>query len=249
MSAASNHHQWMDPENVGGTTYFYPHHHHPAGGGGSVVDDGQNCVEVVGVDPLEDPLVFPSYSMFSGQPPPHLKDHSGVPGGAVSGGGVDPAARISSLGPPQQNPIVHPSPPHQNHTSFFVPDEVKLELMHRSAVLLSQPNPNLFHDLPTQIDHYHEVCPLENTHHHGPQKSSSFGYTSTVYKSVNSKNGFTYCLRRIHGSKIIFYNTCLILLIFHYPNWQLKNVYVHPYLQGFAYHQGSGYSLLMPGNN
>lgn len=228
MSAASSHLQaWMDPENVGGTTYFYPHHHHhhPGGGGGAVVEDGQNCVDVVpGVgDPMEDPsaaagaMIFPSYSMFSGQPPPHLKDHTGLAGGQTgnggvgaggsgitggngvsgqSGGGTDPASRIQNLGPPTQNSVVHPPPILQNHTSFFVPDEVKVELMHRSAVLHSQANANVFQDLPAQIDHYHEVCPLENTHH---QKSSSFGYPSTVYKAVNSRNGFTYCLRRIHG--------------------------------------------------
>ncbi|ODM93128.1 PAB-dependent poly(A)-specific ribonuclease subunit PAN3 [Orchesella cincta] len=202
--------QWMDPENVGGTTYFYTT---------AQVEEAQNTVEE---DP-GGPLVFPSYSVYGGQPPPHMKDHFGATshnhhqpqphihhphgnstgaGGGNGAGGGGGSERISNLGPPT-NPIVHPTLPHHHQNSYFVPEEVKLELMHRSAVLLSQPNPSMYQEVPGQVDHYHELCPLEHHHHgHHPQKSSSFGYPSTVYKAVNSKNGFTYCLRRIHGFRL-----------------------------------------------
>lgn len=91
------------------------------------------------------------------------------------------------------NPVVHPNP--KNNTSFFVPEDIRMEVIHKNIVTLSQANPQLYSDLPAQIDHYHEICPLEPPNH----KSVTFGYPNTVYKAINAKNGFTYCLRRIHG--------------------------------------------------
>jgi len=123
------------------------------------------------------PHVFPTYSVYPG-PPSHLKDFT---------------TRVSNLGP-APTPVVHPSP--QSPSSYFAPEDLRLELMHKCAVTLSQPNPSVFPDIPAQVDHFHEICPVETL----LQKSSIFGYPSTVYKAVNSKNGFTYCLRRIHGT-------------------------------------------------
>ncbi|CAG7726412.1 unnamed protein product [Allacma fusca] len=124
------------------------------------------------------PHAFPSYSVYAGTPS-HLKDfmtRSGNPG-------------------PSANPVVHPN---TQNNSFFAPEELKLEIMHKNAVTLSQANPHMFPDLPAQIDHYHEICPLEPQ----AQKSVTFGYPNSVYKAINSKNGFTYCLRRIHGFRL-----------------------------------------------
>jgi hypothetical protein len=122
------------------------------------------------------PHVFPTYSVYPG-PSSHLKDFT---------------TRVNNLGPPP-TPVVHPSP---LSPSFFTPEELKAELLLRNAVMLSQPNPSVFSDLPAQVDHFTELCPIETQ----LQKSGTFGYPSTVYKAVNSKNGFTYCLRRIHGN-------------------------------------------------
>lgn len=137
-----------------------------------------NTEDAQGQEIQEDPggpHVYPTYSIYAG-PPSHLKDFT---------------TRVSNLGP-APTPVVHPSP---QSPSFFVADELRLELMHKSAVTLSQPNPTVFPDIPAQIDHFQEICPIE-TH---IQKISTFCYPSTVYKAMNSKNGFTYCLRRIHG--------------------------------------------------
>lgn len=134
------------------------------------------------------PHVFSAYSVYAGAPS-HLKDFM-TRAGVSSGGSSTGGSAAGSGGP---NPVVHPNP--QQNTSFFAPDDIKLEIMHKNAVTLSQANPQLFSDLPAQIDHYHDVCPLEPQ----GQKSVTFGYPTSVYKAINSKNGFTYCLRRIHG--------------------------------------------------
>ena len=62
------------------------------------------------------------------------------------------------------------------------------------ACSLTVPHPT---DLPTEVDNYHELCPLEPPGQ--PHKSSAFGYVTSTYKATNTKSGQCYCLRRIHG--------------------------------------------------
>lgn len=166
----------MEQENVGGTTYFY----NPEDAVAAAAAVGTSAPQEipVGDDLSGAPHVFPNYSVYPG-PPAHLKDF------AVTTRGV------SGLGPAPP-PIVHPSP---MSPSFFVPEELKAELVQRAAVCLSQINPSAFPSLPTVVEHFTELVPIESHH----QKSSTFGYPSTVYKAVNSKNGSVYSLRRIHG--------------------------------------------------
>lgn len=56
-------------------------------------------------------------------------------------------------------------------------------------------------DIPAEVDTYRNLFPLEpppdNPHH----KSKTFGYPTTCYKALNTKDGHTYCLRRIHGKR------------------------------------------------
>ncbi|XP_035709108.1 PAN2-PAN3 deadenylation complex subunit Pan3 isoform X2 [Folsomia candida] len=141
-------------------------------------EEAAGSQEIIPGDDPGGPHVFPTYSVYAG-PPSHLKDFT---------------TRLNPLGPPP-TPVVHPAP---QSPSFFTPDELKAELMQRNAVMLSQPNSTVFPDLPAQVDHFTELCPVETS----LQKPGSFGYPSTVYKAINSKNGFTYCLRRIHGFRL-----------------------------------------------
>ena len=53
--------------------------------------------------------------------------------------------------------------------------------------------------VPDEVDNYRELYPLENLPKDAARKSTTFGYTTTVYKAVNAKDGLMYCLRRIHG--------------------------------------------------
>src|ERR1700709_1686044 len=72
------------------------------------------------------PQVFPAYSVYAGTP--------------------SYMARLANVGP-AANPVVHPN---TQNNSFFAPEEIKLEIMHKNAVTLSQANPQMFPDLPGQ---------------------------------------------------------------------------------------------------
>ena len=58
---------------------------------------------------------------------------------------------------------------------------------------------SLFVDIPQEIDNYRQVVPLESVPVRPIQKSSTFGYPTSVYKAINKTDGKMYCLRRIHG--------------------------------------------------
>lgn len=56
-------------------------------------------------------------------------------------------------------------------------------------------------DVPSEVDSYHSLFPLEALPPpNRMQKTSNFGYITSCYKAVNSKDDLPYCLRRIHGS-------------------------------------------------
>ncbi|XP_013412688.1 PAN2-PAN3 deadenylation complex subunit pan3 isoform X1 [Lingula anatina] len=107
-------------------------------------------------------------------------------------------------------------PPHiahmklkSNMPSFFMPDEIKMELLNKQAVTLCQVEGAL--DLPAEVDKYHNLVPLEPPAISPMQKSSTFGYPTSCYKAVNTEDGLTYCLRRIHGFRHI-HPRCLELI-------------------------------------
>ena len=47
------------------------------------------------------------------------------------------------------------------------------------------------------VEHYHTLTPLTAVNQQ--QNQTWHGYSSTTYKAVSTKDGRTYCLRRIHG--------------------------------------------------
>jgi len=62
---------------------------------------------------------------------------------------------------------------------------------HRHEIMLA--------DLPTEIDNYHELCPLKPVPTNPMHKSQLLGYPTSTYKATNTKTGVRYCLRRVHG--------------------------------------------------
>ncbi|XP_064400675.1 PAN2-PAN3 deadenylation complex subunit pan3-like [Halichondria panicea] len=86
--------------------------------------------------------------------------------------------------------------------SFFTPESLRQDLLARESICLSQP---LSADsCPSEVDHYHNLCPLERVDTTPPDQevARSFGHPSTCYKCINSKDGLYYCLRRIHGFRL-----------------------------------------------
>ncbi|KAK1477585.1 hypothetical protein CCUS01_16607, partial [Colletotrichum cuscutae] len=71
---------------------------------------------------------------------------------------------------------------------FFLPEKMREE-MQRKSEALQQVMPN----------NYYSLVPLDTSHR---KSSSVFGYTTWVYKATSSKNGKTYCLRRLEGYRL-----------------------------------------------
>ena len=57
-------------------------------------------------------------------------------------------------------------------------------------------------DIPAEVDTYRNLFPLEPPPDSPHHKSKTFGYPTTCYKALNTKDGQTYCLRRIHGKHL-----------------------------------------------
>lgn len=103
--------------------------------------------------------------------------------------------------------LVPPTPAHVHHLKapsnaphFFMADELRHYLLERHAITLAQVDPEQYPDLPTEVDMYHELVPIEAPH--SANKSSMFGYATSVYKATNIKTGLHYCLYRIHGYRL-----------------------------------------------
>lgn len=88
--------------------------------------------------------------------------------------------------------------PNTNSQDFFLQDEIKKEILHKQAIVMSEVEGVT--DIPSEVDKYCNLVPLElfSKHH----VSGRFRYTHSVYKAVNQKDGLTYCLHRLHGFKL-----------------------------------------------
>lgn len=58
-------------------------------------------------------------------------------------------------------------------------------------------------DLP-QVDSYHELYPLERIPSNSLHKTH-LGYQASMYRATHIKTGTPYCLRRIHGKIIVYF--------------------------------------------
>ncbi|XP_057368504.1 PAN2-PAN3 deadenylation complex subunit pan3-like isoform X1 [Daphnia carinata] len=90
----------------------------------------------------------------------------------------------------------------QQGSSFFMNEDIRAELVQRNLVALLASDPALFPDLPSDVDHYHELVPLETHTLNQAVKSNTYGLITSTYKASNSKTGIRYCLKRIHGYRV-----------------------------------------------
>ncbi|XP_022651277.1 PAN2-PAN3 deadenylation complex subunit pan3-like isoform X1 [Varroa destructor] len=191
----------MYQESLGGTTYFYQ----PAGGNG---DENGGESTALGVTP--DTAVAEMTTAATGG----LATASGVP--IASAPEMIPPAFHMFPGPPAH---VEHMKPKANAPSFFMSDELRLELLSRAALLNSRVNAEFFPDLPQHIDAYTNICPLETQ----VNKSHCYGYVTSVYRATNVKTGLVYCLRRIHGFRLSSTKT-IIEIIDHWKKIQHSNL-------------------------
>lgn len=98
-------------------------------------------------------------------------------------------------------------------------EDIRADLIQRNSVALSTSDPTLFPgmgsvmelkktrltqfsvplDLPAEVDHYHDLVPLETHTLNHAIKSNTYGLVTSTYKASNSRTGMRYCLKRIHG--------------------------------------------------
>lgn len=78
-----------------------------------------------------------------------------------------------------------------------------MELLTRQMICHTAADPEAYPDLPSEVDNFTGLCPLEPPAASPLHKSSTFGYVTTVYKAVNIKTGQHMCLRRIHGYRLV----------------------------------------------
>ncbi|XP_053241930.1 PAN2-PAN3 deadenylation complex subunit PAN3 isoform X4 [Podarcis raffonei] len=101
---------------------------------------------------------------------------------------------------PPTAPHVAYMQPKANAPSFFMADELRQELINRHLITMAQIDQADMPAVPTEVDSYHSLFPLEPLPPPNRiQKTSNFGYITSCYKAVNSKDDLPYCLRRIHG--------------------------------------------------
>uniref|UniRef100_A0A1B6C5K5 PAN2-PAN3 deadenylation complex subunit PAN3 n=2 Tax=Clastoptera arizonana TaxID=38151 RepID=A0A1B6C5K5_9HEMI len=93
--------------------------------------------------------------------------------------------------------------------TFYIADDLKLELQHKNAITLLQSNVNTYPDIPNEVDNYQDLCPLESLQ--SIHKTQLVNYLSSTFKATNIKTGVRYCLRRIHGFRLP--NTKCMMLV------------------------------------
>ncbi|XP_033928050.1 PAN2-PAN3 deadenylation complex subunit PAN3 isoform X2 [Melopsittacus undulatus] len=125
--------------------------------------------------------------------------------------------------------IYHPAAPHvaymqpkANAPSFFMADELRQELINRHLITMAQIDQADI-PFPAEVDSYHSLFPLEPLPPPNRiQKTSNFGYITSCYKAVNSKDDLPYCLRRIHGFRLV--NTKCMVLVDMWKKIQHSNI-------------------------
>ncbi|KAM8976823.1 PAN2-PAN3 deadenylation complex subunit PAN3 isoform 2-T2 [Pelodytes ibericus] len=123
---------------------------------------------------------------------------------------------------PPTAPHVAYMQPKANAPSFFMADELRQELINRHLITMAQID-QADMPVPAEVDSYHSLFPLEplpppNRIH----KSSNFGYVTSCYKAVNSKDDLPYCLRRVHGFRLV--NTKCMSLVDTWKKVQHSNI-------------------------
>ncbi|KAB1267459.1 PAN2-PAN3 deadenylation complex subunit PAN3 [Camelus dromedarius] len=142
---------------------------------------------------------------------------------------------------PPTAPHVAYMQPKANAPSFFMADELRQDMDLRVLQLVAADRidgeTSLFYrivmnvdivvgykvSVPTEVDSYHSLFPLEPLPPPNRiQKSSNFGYITSCYKAVNSKDDLPYCLRRIHGFRLV--NTKCMVLVDMWKKIQHSNI-------------------------
>jgi len=84
-------------------------------------------------------------------------------------------------------------------TSYFMTQQMRMELQKQRSLLLTEKKDL---GLPDSIENYHGLFPLEDVKSPS-QGQRLLGYNSSCFRVINSKDGLHYCMRRIHGFRLL----------------------------------------------
>lgn len=171
----------------GGTTYFYnPGDELPGGGGGGGPGGGGISNGANGVSAAH---------MANGGGVGGPGSHAGVGGGSV----LLPDYSVYA-GTPSH---VAAQRVRANAPGFVAESEIKMDILKKQHICLAQIDPESYPNLPTDVDNFTNLCPLEPPPANPLHKSHTFGYVTSVYKATNMKTSAHVCLRRIHGYRLV----------------------------------------------
>jgi len=115
--------------------------------------------------------------------------------------------KIAPSQPLQYHLYTSPLLPHMNGTqnqktihSFFIPDKLREELQKKNEAITHVLNSNSpeYQNFPKELHVYHSFNII-----YEPEKSpKTFGYPTSVYKSISSVDGKAYALRRVEGFRL-----------------------------------------------
>jgi len=98
-----------------------------------------------------------------------------------------------------------------NAPANLAENETKIEVLKRQQICLSQVNPEMHPEIPSEVDNFTNLCPLESTSANLLQKSHTFGYATTVYKATNIKENQHVAMRRVQNFKLVN-SKCMVLV-------------------------------------
>lgn len=109
-----------------------------------------------------------------------------------------------------------------NMPAVITNNEIKFEILKRQQICHAQVDPETYPNLPTEVDNFTHLCPLEPPPASPMHKSSTFGYVTSVYKATNMKTGDNVCLRRVHNFRLG--NTKCMALVEQWRNLSQPNL-------------------------
>lgn len=115
--------------------------------------------------------------------------------------------------------IAHMKLRDNGQNSFFMPDDLKMEILSKQLDVLSVVDSHAA-GLPEEVDNYRHLLSLESPTMKKP--STSLVYVTSCYKAINVKDGLTYCLRRVQGFKLT--NTKCMNVIDNWKKMSHSNV-------------------------
>ena len=118
-----------------------------------------------------------------------------------------------------EQPETHRKPAGQKDQ---ISDISSSKLSLQSLDFFLQIDPDSGCQLPTNVDNFTQLCPLEPPPPSPMHKSQTFGYVTSVYKATNTKNGQCVVLRRIHGFRLV--NTKCMVLVDQWKKLQHANL-------------------------